>query len=98
MTYNDEPVAEADQLFTFLSITASITKRQLARENRRALAAGNAPRGADEAFIHASCCAEGEEGEEEEETEEEGDEELASFFTSSPRSAMQVIGSGGGAR
>lgn len=53
---------------------------------------GNAPRGADEASFTRGCCVEGEE------EEEEGDEEWASFFKSAHRSAVQVIGSGGGAR
>lgn len=63
----------------------------LAREERRALAEANAPRGADEASFARGCCVE-------EEEEEEGDEERGSSFSPAHRSAMHVIGSGGGSR
>lgn len=66
-----------------------VSESGLAREERRALAEANAPRGADEASFARGCCVE---------EEEEGDEERGSIFSSAHRSAMHVIGSGGGSR
>lgn len=70
MTYSDEIVTEPDQLFWFgqwAFRSLPVGGSRLARENRRVLAEGNAPRGADEASFTRGCCVEDE--------EEEGDEE-----------------------